>query len=296
MTIDSRAQSGAIVEFDDEVFRKKFDREPFLVDHRLPGHPLFSLPRIIELTRSLPADRVEYNAGDVPITLDPKMTPRTGLSPEETIRRIEECRSWLVLKNVESDPEYRSLLNECLAPMQSIIGGMHYFESFLFVSSPGSVTPFHIDPECNFLLQVRGTKSVRMYPRDNPDILTEEELERFYAGSTRNLVCRDEEGRTARLFELMPGQGLHFPVTMPHWVKNGPEVSVSFSVTFRTPASDRREILYRINHHLRRWGIRPRPVGASRWSDQIKFSSFDGARKLRRMLGGQAEVSSRGYG
>jgi hypothetical protein len=281
-----------LVSFDADLFRSQFDREPFLVQHHLPGHRLFEMDRIVELSRSLPADRVEYNAGNVPITLDPKNTPRTGLSPEETIRRIEECRSWLVLKNVEHDPEYAQLLRDCLEPMRSIVPDMRSFESFLFVSSPGSVTPFHIDPECNFLLQVRGRKTVRMFPRDNPAILTEEELERFYAGATRNLICRDEQGATARVFDLLPGQGLHFPVTMPHWVQNGPEVSISFSVTFRTGSSDRREILYRINHHLRKIGWRPAPVGRAPWADQLKYITFDAARRARHLLTGQRDESA----
>ncbi len=295
MTTTSAIISPPILEFDENLFREKFDREPFFVQHHLPGHPLFEIERIIDLCRSLPEDRVEYNAGDVPITLDPKATPRTGLSPQETIRRIEECRSWLVLKNVETEPDYAALLAECLAPMKSIVPDMRYFEAFVFVSSPGSVTPFHIDPECNFLLQVRGKKTVRMFPRDNPEILTEEELERFYGGATRNLVCRDEEGKTARVFELLPGMGLHFPVTMPHWVKNGPEVSISFSVTFRTNASDRREILYRINHNLRRVGLKPTPVGRSRIRDGFKFRTFDMARRLRKLLGSKSPEVGRGY-
>jgi hypothetical protein len=35
-------------------------------------------------------------------------------SIDETIRRIEECRSWMVFKNVERDPAYRALLDTCL--------------------------------------------------------------------------------------------------------------------------------------------------------------------------------------
>ncbi len=35
-------------------------------------------------------------------------------------------------------------------------------------------------------------------------------------------------------FDLQPGSGLHFPVTYPHWVKNADEVSISFSIAFRT--------------------------------------------------------------
>lgn len=95
-------------------FREHFDRHPFLVRHRLCDHPLLSLKRLVDLARALPEDRVEYNAGDVPVSLDPTRTPRTGLSIEETIRRIEERRSWMVFKNVEQDPAYRALLNDCL--------------------------------------------------------------------------------------------------------------------------------------------------------------------------------------
>src|SRR5262249_4393034 len=95
-------------------FRARFDREPFVVDHRLSDHRLSARPRLIELARTLPEDHVEYNAGNVPVSLDPARTPRTGLSIDETIRRIEECRSWMVFKNVERDPDYRALLDACL--------------------------------------------------------------------------------------------------------------------------------------------------------------------------------------
>lgn len=274
-----------LVTYDETAFRSEFNRHPFYVEHRLSQHPLFAIERLLELARELPGDRVEYNAGDLPITQDPKMTPRTGLSVEETIKRIQECRSWMVLKNVEVNPEYEQLLEECLRPLRKWIPDMRGLESFVFISSPGSVTPFHIDPECNFLLQIRGTKFVRLFPINDETLLTEQELEDFYAGGTRNLICRDEEGRKATLYELQPGQGLHFPVTAPHWVQNGPDVSVSYSITFRTEATDRREILYRINHRLRKAGWKPVPVGTSAVRDSMKFIMFDAARRVKKMLG-----------
>jgi hypothetical protein len=277
------------VSYDETTFRRLFNKEPFFIDHDLVGHPLFTLPRIIQLARSLPEDRVEYNAGNLPISQDPQKTPRTGLSVEETIQRIEECRSWMVLKNVETDPDYRELLQACLAPFEPLVSPMRGQEAFVFVSSPGSITPFHIDPECNFLLQIRGTKTVRLFPMPDEELLTEVELERFYAGGTRNLVCRDEEGKKARVYELAPGQGLHFPVTMPHWVQNGPEVSISFSVTFRTAETDRREILYRIHHRLRKMGITPPRVGAYPWRDQSLFLAFDAVRRAKKLLTGRSQ-------
>ena len=64
-------------------------------------------------------------------------------------------------------------------------------EAFIFVSSPGAVTPFHIDPEWNFLLQVRGRKIIHVFPADDRSLVSEEELERFYSGGHRNLAFRE---------------------------------------------------------------------------------------------------------
>jgi hypothetical protein len=274
-----------LLSFDREMFRRSFDRQPFVVEHDLADHPLFELERLIALSCALPADGVEYNAGDLPITQDPKQTPRTGLSVPETIRRIEECRSWMVLKNIERDPEYRQLADHCLAPMRALCPDMRALEVFVFISSPGAVTPYHIDPECNFLLQIRGTKTVRTFPAWDRSILSEEELERFYAGGPRNLLRLTPESESkAWTFELSRGQGLHIPVNAPHWVCNGPQVSISFSVTFRTNSSDRREIAYRINHKLRQLRLRPRPVGHSPAIDGMKYALFDSARRLARAV------------
>ena len=59
-------------------------------------------------------------------------------------------------------------------------------EGFVFLSAPGSVTPTHVDPEHNLLLQVRGTKEMNV--GRFPDAETEQrDLERFYGGGHRNI-------------------------------------------------------------------------------------------------------------
>lgn len=274
-------QATAPVHFDEKTIRQSFNQAPFLLNHRLVGHPLFELPRLIELAGTLPEDQVEYNSGDLPVTQDPLKTPRNGLSIRETIQRIEECRSWMVLKNVEVDPCYRQLLDLCLDPLIRFCPDMRTREAFVFVSSPDAVTPYHIDHECNFLLQIVGTKTVRMLPPNDPTVIQEADLERFYAGGSRNLLRLDSQTEAkASSFELTPGLGLHLPVTAPHWVKNGPAVSISFSITFRTSHSDRREILYRINHRMRTLGLHPRPVGKLQSSDNMKYALFNAARTI----------------
>src|SRR5205823_7433879 len=125
-------------------------------------------PRVLELARALPERFVEYNAGAVPVGVRPEETPRTGLSAEETIRRIQECGSWMVLKRVEQDPEYGALLDRCLdgiaAHARGVAPPMQRREGFIFLSSPGAVTPFHIPPEDNSPLQIRGRKPVSKWP------------------------------------------------------------------------------------------------------------------------------------
>jgi hypothetical protein len=259
-----------LIRADPALFGAYFDRKPFYVEHALTGHPLFELERLVTLSRELEAPFVEWNAGSVPVGLA-QQSPRNGLSAEETLRQIGQNRSWLVLKRVEQHPLYRALLESCLDAVLPHAPPMHDRQGFIFVSSPGSVTPFHMDPEHNFLLQVRGEKTVHMWAPDDRYVVAEQELETFHAAfRQRNLPYRPEFQQTAFVLPLKAGQGVHFPVTVPHWVQNGPEVSVSFSITFRTEASERRRHAHRANGRLRALGLQPTPVGTSALRDGVK--------------------------
>lgn len=272
-----------------EAFAANFDKKPFVIKHDLCSHSLFDLDRLMRLAQSLPGTSVEYNAGAVPINCDPNETPMTGLSAAETIRRIEECKSWMVLKNVEQDPAYNALLAGCLeevkAYSEAIAPGMSKPEAFIFLTSPGSVTPYHMDPEHNFLLQIRGNKFMTVFDRG---LVSAEELERFHQGAHRNLSYCEDYLERSTTFELLPGDGLHVPVAAPHYVRNGSGVSVSFSITFRTPDLERKALAHRVNGQLRARGLHPRAVGESVSRDALKAMTFRVLRKSRALLGTEA--------
>jgi len=284
-----RTNGNLLSKLEQSTFDAKFNRSPFTIGHQLVDHPLFALPRLIELAQKLPERKVEYNSGELPVSQDPTQTPRNGLSIPDTIRRIEECRSWMVLKNVELDEGYSDLLSNCLAEIRGcsdhVSPGMKHQAGFIFISSPGSVTPYHIDPENNFLLQIRGRKTVHMFPQKDREILTEENLEAFFTGGHRNLPFEDWYNSRSERFELLPGDGLHFPVAAPHWVQNGPEVSISFSVTFQTKDSTDRRSLHRLNKSLRKFGMRPSNVGASPTRDRLKLGFVAGVRAAKKLIG-----------
>lgn len=277
-----------LLEFDPITFAEGFDRQPFLITHWLSEHPLFDLDRLLKLAQSLPEKHIEYNAGNLPVNQDLKLTPRNGLSVEETIRRIRDCKSWMVLKWVETDPAYRALLEQCMSEIrphsEPIRPGMKQAQGFIFITSPHSVTPYHIDHEHNFLLQIRGNKKVRMFDGRDESILSHQELEHFYGARSRNLVLKPENAERCWKYELEPGMGLHFPVTYPHWVENCDEVSISFSITFRTPDLERRRAVYIYNHHLRKWGIKPTPYGGHPARDDWKYFAYRATNKARRLF------------
>jgi hypothetical protein len=272
------------LQLNSDDFHRHFSRQPFLIRHNLCEHPLFDLERLLSLAKTLPEECLEYNAGQLPVSIDHSQTPRNGLSADETIRRIAECKSWMVLKYVERDSDYRRLLNDCLDEVrphsEKVAPGMCQAQSFVFITSPGSVTPLHIDPEHNFLLQIRGSKTVHLYDGRDRTLLPEKQLEHFYCDRGRNMQHQQWFEEKSWTFDLQSGYGLHFPVTYPHWVQNGGDVSISYSITFRTPDLDRRRALYAINDRLRRWKLAPSPVGARPWRDAILFNAFRAARRL----------------
>lgn len=253
--------------------------------HNLRGHDLLSIDALTRLAGKLPKQKIEWNRGDLSIDQDPAATPGNGLSPEETLQRITDCGSWMVLKNVEHDPAYAQLMADCLLPIRSATkastGAMHMEQGYIFVSSPGSVTPYHMDPEHNILLQIQGTKTMHVYPVDLLDELPQDWHENYHSGEGhRNLPYRDEFEARASAQRLEPGDALYVPVKAPHRVTNGDTVSVSFSVTWRSAQSDREAQLHIANGALRKRGLTPPPVGAQPLRDTAVEIGLRAARRL----------------
>lgn len=270
-------------------FRLLYPHSPGKLSHRLTEHSLLTLEALVELGRRMDPATVEYNAGDLPIGIDPADIERTGLTVEDTIRGIEQCGSWMVLKNVETVPEYRALLEDSLSEVRQVVepvtGEMMSLAAFIFISSPGAVTPFHFDPEHNILLQIRGSKTMMITPGDE-DVVSPEKHEEFHIGGHRNIPWRDEFTRAAESFDLCPGEAIHVPVKRPHWVKNGSEPSISFSITWRSRWSYEEADARGMNHMLRRAGIDPAAPAHFPRRNLGKSLAYRALRRVRGQIGG----------
>src|SRR3954447_4291011 len=174
-----------VITADNDALRRDFPLKPFAIRHKLAGHPLLMLPRIAQLAAELPRDLIEYNSGKVAISQDPDAIPSVDLDPVEVVKSIETAGAWMVLKRVENAPEYRALLEDALLSVARARGfnslldaGFEQIEGFLFVSSPNSTTPFHLDSEDNFFVQIHGEKFFTIFDTQDPAIVSDGQIDR----------------------------------------------------------------------------------------------------------------------
>lgn len=268
-----------------KLFAQNYPEIPHLLRHGLGENSLLTLEALAKLGESLPDKSVEYNRGDLPIGIDPALVPKTGLLIGETIRQVEECGSWAVLKNIEQIPEYAALLmgllNELKPHIEEKTGQMMRPQGFIFVSSPDAVTPYHFDPEHNILLQLRGKKILTQFPAGDTRFAPDETHEGYHTGGHRNIVWNDDLASCGSEWRLSSGDAVFVPVMAPHHVKNGPETSISLSITWRSDWSFAEADARALNGLVRKWGIRPRAPGRFPANNMFKAYVWRGLARLK---------------
>lgn len=173
-----------IIQSDASDFQKKFNQVPFQFLHNLTEHPLFQIPRLVELAKTL----IQMGRQDYIVCMTSEgLASRTFAEAiqdkfaSEAIAHIAESGSLVFLKSVHADPEYKVLLNQVLTELEELTGlPLHQKISrsiaTIIISSPNSVTPYHIDHDCNFLFQINGDKEVHLFDQNDRSVLTEREI------------------------------------------------------------------------------------------------------------------------
>ncbi len=263
--------------------RGKLYRSPMQVRHGFASNELFRLDRLVELARSMPRDRIEYNSGNVPPGVKPEDVPGLDMGVSDVIRQIETAHAWMVIKNVEHDPAYRTLLEQFAGDLSEAAGrprdSFSDLQGFIFVSSARSTTPFHIDMEENVLVNIRGAKFVHLFDNSNNDLVSEEAME-ISPAKHRNQHYEDAFEARATVFELGAGDGVHIPYTHPHWVRTGDDYCISMAMTWKTPEVLRLNKLRLMNGTLRRFGLPQSAPGKRPLADAAKVFAHDMARAV----------------
>ncbi len=288
------------------MFKEKFNQHPFLFEHRIANNPLFSMPRLLKLaleTQAVRPQELYYDAGhNVPIGA--RWNDMGDKPPlEEAFQRIQDTGSWITIHQAQRDPEYAVVFNECMREFETLSGRdfkkmMRVEDALIFITSPKRITTYHIDRECNFLMQISGSKTIHMFDQRDKDVVPETELETFWAVDKNAGRYKPELQQRSTPLRLVPGNGIHIPINDPHWLQNDDNVSISLSVNFTLKDSERAN-LYRANYFLRKAGLQPDPPFTSPVGDVMKNVAMSASyvparsaiRAIRRLRGQETRTS-----
>lgn len=204
-----------------------------------------------------------------------------GRDVDQVFEQIAKPGSWIALYDVQTDPEYQQFLSQVMNTVGDLIDPREKItdiRGFVFISAPPSVTPFHIDRENNFWLQVKGQKTIHLWDRNDRDVVSARDVETFIAyRSLENVRLKDEFRSRSVEFCCRPGDGVYFPSTTPHMTHATPdgtpenEVSISIGINFYTVATRRTAYVHAANGLLRRLGMNPESPGHGELRDRLKY-------------------------
>jgi hypothetical protein len=254
------------------------------IRHSFESHPLMQLPELAALAKRLyPTRQCRFIGKGATQTsdFDHQDHDLAGRSIDQVFERIEDPGSWIALYNVETDPLYRDFLEQVTDTVRPLVereeAHMYQVGGFIFISAPPSVTPFHIDREHNFWLQVRGRKLMSVFDHRDRELVSAVGRQNFILFGENVRVTADAHLAKARTFDVGPGDGVYFPSTSPHmtrcepgWAQPGDGVSISIGVVFYTAVTRRHAYVHAFNEALRRRGMTPREPGESAWLDRAK--------------------------
>lgn len=260
------------------------DRAPFKFGHKLLGHPALTLANLGVALPALPANQVMYSQGllrngdDFERTFKQKPKDRTL---EQTIEEIRVSDAFIMVRAPEAHASFAALKRELLADTEEIIKARGIgtkaidAELYLFIASPNSVTPFHIDRNSTFLMQFQGTKTVHVFDQWDERVVSAPASEAYMAFANTKLPWSSEIDALGTPFVFSPGEALHIPFVSGHHVRNGADdVSISMSIIFNTDQSMEWRNALAFNHRLRKMlatlRAEPTAVGGGSWRDSTK--------------------------
>jgi len=178
----------------------------------------------------------------------------------DLLDQVREGRIWLNLRGAsDCNNEVGAIRDDIFRETRDRVPGFHPFRTDvgLLISSPRAKVFYHLDIPRVMLFHLRGHKRIHVYPRDEAFILPRD-LENVARGLTEEEIpYADRLDAGAAVFDLEPGDMVHWPQNAPHRIDNGDDLNVSLSVEFMSPMALLRANALYANGWLReRTGLR----------------------------------------
>ncbi|RYF98580.1 MAG: hypothetical protein EON94_12885 [Caulobacteraceae bacterium] len=241
---------------------KAFTRENLAFGHTLHERPMFDDEGLASLLDRYPREHLGvFTMGEDPVDWKSWRAGKAGdLSGDQLLDAAKSGRIWLNLRHTNDFlPDYAELEREIFAEKQAMSGVRTFKRDLgMLISSANAQVFYHLDVPLVSLWQLRGRKTVWVYPVADPYI-GHEQLERIVLKETAEQFAYEPGwDKGAEAHELTPGKMVTWRQNAPHRIENGPMLNVSLSIEFMTaPAVMRANVLY-ANGVLRKAGGRPR--------------------------------------
>jgi hypothetical protein len=190
---------------------------------------------------------------------------RAGQPGSKVLEAIRGGRVWINMQAIEqADPRFRDLLDQMYGELEGSLPGFKTFKRKLglLISSPSARVFYHFDVPGQALWQVRGRKRIWIYPPTRP-FLPATEVENV----VRSLAMEDLSYQTwfddyAEVYDMEPGDMLHWALNGPHRVSNLDSVCVSLTTEHWT-SSIRRSYAMHYGNGILRNAVHVRPRSSS---------------------------------
>nr|MCU0728947.1 hypothetical protein [Sphingopyxis sp.] len=128
------------------ALRASYPQRPGCFAHRLGAFPALSLGAIIDCAEALPPNQVELRIADTrPGAAFAQKDPQ-GRRIGDVIRALGHDHGWVMLRNPETLPDWRDLCDQIAHSVSAVAPDLIRPQMFLFLSSPRTHTPIHVDP------------------------------------------------------------------------------------------------------------------------------------------------------
>ena len=266
----------------DKTHSLLWGHSPIRIAHGLHKSPLFSLDSLARLIERYP--REHYNL----VQTGPREGRRVwreggfgNLAGRQGFDAIAAGTLWLNLRNVtDVDKQYRAVVTKLFEEVTALVPGfvMPEYTAGILVSSPKAQVYYHADLPGQGLIQLVGRKRVYVYP-STPPFVTPEALEDIALfGVEVDMPYEEWYDRHAVVYDLEPGQMLHWPLNAPHRVENLDTVNISMTISYTDEQIRRLQMVNFTNGLIRhQFGYRPR-------SRATTGPSFLAKRALQKLL------------
>ncbi|MEQ8824915.1 MAG: hypothetical protein RIC14_11135 [Filomicrobium sp.] len=251
--------------------RQVFGKHPVRMSHRLAETGLFDEATLAQVIEDIPESHYNLTTmGYDHENPDWKEGHLGGNRGQDVIDAIRRGRMWLSMRALEEvDQRYRDVLTSMMEEFESEVEDFHTFKRTLgvLISSPQVRVFYHADVPGQSLWQISGRKRLYVYPNTEP-FLKPEDMEKVVLGMTEEEIPFEPWfDDYAKIYDLGPGDMVHWPLNGPHQVINEDCLNISVTTSHWTRAIRDQYAVNYANGVLRQnFGYTPRttrPTGLS---------------------------------